>query len=152
MPKQQTGSTNDGNTVRAFFRNAEKSAEITGVNLELINRFRVILESLNCGFQINLEKFDVYAKQTLELYLKEYPWYSMPVSVHKILCHGKDILTSCILPIGQLSKEAQEVRNKHNRQYRELFTRKTSRLDINTDLLHRLLITSDSFIARLRSS
>lgn len=101
--------------------------------------------------KINLEKFDVYAKQTLELYLKEYPWYSMPVSVLKILCHGKDILTSCILPIGQLSKEAQEVRNKHNRQYRELFTRKTSRLDINTDLLHRLLITSDPFIASLRA-
>lgn len=37
MPKQQTGNTNDGNTARKLFRNAEKSAEITGVNLDLIN-------------------------------------------------------------------------------------------------------------------
>lgn len=30
MPKQQTGNTNDGNSARKFFRNSEKSAEITG--------------------------------------------------------------------------------------------------------------------------
>ncbi|KAF2895101.1 hypothetical protein ILUMI_11072 [Ignelater luminosus] len=28
MPKQQSGNTNDGNTARKFFRNAEKSAEV----------------------------------------------------------------------------------------------------------------------------
>ncbi|KAF2903874.1 hypothetical protein ILUMI_02292 [Ignelater luminosus] len=53
---------------------------------------------------------------------------------------------------GQLSEEAQEARNKNNRKYKELFTRKTSRIETNTDLLHRLLlITSDHFIASLRA-
>lgn len=65
----------------------------------------------------------------------------MPVSVHKVLCHGRDIIAYWILLIGQLLEEAQEARNKHNRKYGEPFTRKTSRIDINTDLLHGLLIT-----------
>lgn len=152
MPKQQTGNTNDGNTARKFFRNAQKSAEITGFNLDLIKRFHVLLESLNCGLKIDSEKFGEYARETLELYLKEYFWYSMPVSVHKVLCHGKDIIASCILPIGQLSEEAQEARNKDCRKYRDLFTRKTSRIDTNTDLFNRLLISSDPYIASLRKA
>ncbi|GBL73784.1 hypothetical protein AVEN_230759-1 [Araneus ventricosus] len=75
----------------------------------------------------------------------------MPVSVHKILFHGKDIIDSCILPIGQLSEEAQEARNKNNRKFRELFTRKTSRIDTKKGLINILLLTSDPFIANLRS-
>lgn len=151
MPRQHTGNTNDGNTARKFFRNAEKSAEITGINVGLIKRFHVILECINSGFPINSDKFDEYAKATSDLYIEEYSWYPMPVSVHKILFHGKDIICSCILPIGQLSEEAQEARNKHNKKFRELFTRKTSRLDTNTDLINRLLITSDPYIASLRA-
>ncbi|GBN09182.1 hypothetical protein AVEN_186924-1 [Araneus ventricosus] len=42
-------------------------------------------------------------------------------------------------------------RNKHNRKFRELFTRKTSRIDTNKDLINRLLLTSDPNIANLRS-
>ncbi|KAJ8894143.1 hypothetical protein PR048_006753 [Dryococelus australis] len=73
--------------------------------------------------------------------------FRMPVSHHKILFHGRDIITSCILPICQYSEEAQESRNKHKRQYGALFTRKTSRTYTSTDLLHiLLLITSDPVI------
>lgn len=74
----------------------------------------------------------------------------MPSSVHKILFHSKLVIASCILPIGQLSEEAREARNKDSRRYREHFTRKTSRLDTNTDLIHRLLISSGPFLASLR--
>ena len=77
MPKQQTGNTNDGNTARKFFRNSEKSAEITGVSVELIKRFHVILECINSGLPVNIEKFGEYTKETRKLYFKEYPWYSM---------------------------------------------------------------------------
>ncbi|GBO08970.1 hypothetical protein AVEN_208280-1 [Araneus ventricosus] len=75
----------------------------------------------------------------------------MPVSVHKILFHGKDIIDSLIFPIGQLSEEAQEARNKHNMKFRELFTRKISGIYTNKDLINRLLLTSDPFIANLRA-
>ena len=123
MPTQKAGNTNDGNSARRFFRNAEKTAEITGVNLELIRRFHVILETISCGFSINANAFEKYADETRHLYLKEYGWFYMPSNVHKILCHGKLVIASCILPIGQLSEEAQEARNKDNRRYREYFAR-----------------------------
>lgn len=150
MPKQKTGNTNDGNTARRFFKEAEKTSDITGINVDLIKRFRVILICINSGYFINIDAFQNFTSETRELYLSLYPWYYMPVTVHKILFHGGAIISSCILPIGNFSEEAQEARNKESRQYRELFTRKTSRVDTNIDLLHRLLITSDPLIASLR--
>lgn len=74
----------------------------------------------------------------------------MPASVPKVLFHGRDNIASCILPNGQLSEEAQEARNKDTRRHREFFIRKTSRVNTNIDLLNRLLISSDPFIASLR--
>jgi len=141
---------NDGNTARKIFRHKEISSKITGVDIAIIKRFHVILEVLNSGFQINTDKLEQYAQITRELYVQHYSWYPMPVSVRKGLFHGKAILCSCILPIGQLSEDAQEAREKHHRKYRELFTRKMSRIHTNTDLLHRLLITSDPVIGSFR--
>ncbi|GBL93279.1 hypothetical protein AVEN_42709-1 [Araneus ventricosus] len=68
-------------------------------------------------------------------------------SMIKTFCSksGRDIIEAYILPIGSYSEEAQEARNKHNRQYRELFTRKSSRINTNTDLLHGLFIISDPY-------
>ncbi|KAJ8895609.1 hypothetical protein PR048_000945, partial [Dryococelus australis] len=40
MPKETTENINEGNTARKIFRNAEISAEIIEVNVELIKRFR----------------------------------------------------------------------------------------------------------------
>lgn len=76
----------------------------------------------------------------------------MPITVHKVLFHGCDLIREAILPIGQLSEEAQEARNKEIRRYRELFTRKTSRTDTNSDLIRRLLISSDPYISSLRKT
>lgn len=118
----------------------------------LIEHFHIILETIACGFAINSSAFEIFAQKTLNLYLSEYSWYKMPVTVHKILCHGKDIIETCILPIGQLSEEASEARNKDIRNYRENFTRKTSRVDTNRDLLYRLLVSSDPYICSLRTA
>jgi hypothetical protein len=48
----------------------------------------------------------------ISVFVKEYPWFYMPPSVHKVLVHGADIVSGAILPVGQLSEEAQESRNK----------------------------------------
>ncbi|GBM83988.1 hypothetical protein AVEN_110120-1 [Araneus ventricosus] len=149
MSKQQSGNTNDGNTARKLFRHPEKTTEITGVDFNLIKRLGIILECINCNMKINLDKFAEFTRVTRDIY---YSWYPMPVSLHKIFFHGRDMIEVCILPIGSYSEEAQETRNKHNRQYMELFTRKTSRINTNTDLLHRLLIISDPYIASLRAA
>ncbi|GBM24216.1 hypothetical protein AVEN_22556-1 [Araneus ventricosus] len=148
MPKQKSG-----NTARKFFRHPEKTAEITGVEFNLIKRLGIILECINCNMKINyLEKSAEITRVTQDICIRNYSWYPMPISLHKILFNGRGIIEACILSIESYCEEAQEARNKHNRQYRELFTRKSSRINTNTGLLHRLLIIFDRYIASLRAA
>lgn len=144
------GTTNDGNTARRFFRNYEDSARITGIDKELIRRFGVILQALASGFKIDVAAFDAYCQETAKLYLQKYSWFYMPISVHKILFLGSAIISNAILPIGQLSEEAQEARNKDLKNFRRSHTRKYSRQATNEDLLHLLLVSSDPYITTLR--
>lgn len=88
--------------------------------------------------------------KTAHLMVDLYGWYPMPPSVHKILVHGAKVISSFLVPIGQLTEEALECRNKDIRRYREDHTRKFSRVASNTDLLNRLLETSDPLISLIR--
>lgn len=45
-PKPGYGNSNDGNTARRFFENADVSSSITGVDVEIIKRFRTILADI----------------------------------------------------------------------------------------------------------
>ena len=54
-------------------------------------------------------------------------WYNMLNIVHKVLMHDKDIIATALLPIGQLSKDAQEALTKIIRYNKEHHTRKCSR-------------------------
>ncbi len=58
-----SGSSNDDNTGRRFFKNYEKVAEITGFDVILLKRFGVFLNVLNWGESIDLdpEKLQKYA-------------------------------------------------------------------------------------------
>lgn len=150
-PKPGFGSTNDGNTARRFFTNAEKSADITGLDKNIISRFGIILQALSSGHEINIDEFEKYIRETKEIYLRLYPWYYMPVAVHKLLMHSVAIIDSSVLPIGQLSEETQEARNKDCRRFRESHTRKISRIITNRDLLTMLLVTSDPIINSFRT-
>jgi len=62
----------------------------------------------------------------------------MPASVHKILLHGSEIISTALLPIWQLFEEAQEARNKDLKKFRESFARKFSREETDKDLMRRL--------------
>ena len=74
----------------------------------------------------------------------------MPSSVHKILIHGKDIIEHfAVLPIGQLSEEAQESRNKDYKRFRLHHSRKCSRYATNEDVFKRLMCTSDPYISSI---
>lgn len=74
----------------------------------------------------------------------------MPQSSHRLLIHGASVLRSFNLPIGILSEEAQEAKNKDFKKFRESFTRKTSRIKTNEDLMRRLLCSSDPLTSSLR--
>ena len=71
----------------------------------------------------------------------------MPVSVHILLIHGAKILASSALPIGMMSEEAQEARNKDNKVFRMRHARKTSRVDTMSDVFHRLMVTGDIIVS-----
>lgn len=149
--KQGHGSTNDGNTARRFFANPNVTAEITGVSEDLIRRFATILEAISSGYHIDTVKFHEYAQVTMRLYLELYGWYYMPSSVHKVLMHGAAIIESFgLIPIGQLSEEAAEARNKDFRRYRQHHSRKCSRKTTNEDILNNLLTSSDPLISAKR--
>lgn len=151
QPRQVSGNTNDGNTARRFFYNASCSAEITGVDMNLIKRLYIILQALSSGVMINAEKFGSYAMETARIYVSNYAWYYMPSSVHKILIHGENIIKHfAVLPIGQLSEDAQESRNKEYKKFRLHHARKCSRSATNEDVFHTLLYTSDPYITSIR--
>jgi hypothetical protein len=60
------------------------------------------------------------------------------------------MINFALLPIGQLSEEAQEARNKDLKQFREHHSTKTSRISTHEDLLNQFLISSDPLISSLR--
>jgi hypothetical protein len=66
--------------------------------------------------------------------------------MHKILIHGAIVIENALLPIGQLSEETAEARNKYFRLYRQNFARKFSRVPCNLDIINRLLLSSDPVI------
>nr|XP_034184029.1 uncharacterized protein LOC117606105 [Osmia lignaria] len=151
-PKPGFGNSNDGNTSRRFFANHELSAEITGIDVTLIYQFKIILQVISSNQKINIEKFEAYAMDTAKLYIRLYPWHPMTPTTHKILIHGPVIIENAMLPIGQLSEEAAEARNKHFRIYRENYSRKFSREACNEDVINRLLLTSDPYLTSIRKT
>lgn len=147
IPKPGFGTTNDGNTARRFFANPKLSSEITGINEDLIHKFGVILKTINSGLDINVNNFRKYCLDTAQKYVELYNWYYMPTSVHKILFHGASVINNAILPIGELSEEAQEAKNKDVKKFRTHFTRKSSREHTNEDLFCRLILSSDPYLS-----
>lgn len=59
----------------------------------------------------------------------------MPTSVHKILIHGADVIKSSVLPIGQMSEDAQECTNKYIKKFHEDFA-KCSRAKTMEDMFY----------------
>lgn len=150
VPKSGFGNTNDGNTSRRFFADPQKASEITGVDFGFIYRLKIILEVISSGHKVNLQKFTDYCLETAKLYISLYPWHPMTPTMHKILIHGATVIEKALLPIGLLSEEAAEARNKHFRMYRYNFARKFSREQCNFDVLNRLLLSSDPLVTSLR--
>lgn len=150
QPKPGYGSSNDGNTARRFFENAEITSKITHIDINIIKKFSVILEVISSYYNINTKLFTNYCLETARLLVKTFPWYYITPTVHLILIHGPDVIKNGIVPVGQLSEEAAESRNKDIKQYRERFTRKISRIKTNEDLFKRLLLSSDPMITGIR--
>lgn len=150
VPKAGFGNSNDGNTSRRFFKDHELSATILGIDSVLVYRLKVILEAISSGHKIDTEKFGSFCWDTAKLYVELYPWHPMTPTLHKILMHGSIVIEKALLPIGMMSEEAAEARNKHFRSYRQDYARKFSREACNRDIINRLLLSSDPVITGMR--
>lgn len=150
FPKSGFGNTNDGNTSRRFFEDPELAAEITGLDVTFISKIKTIIQCITSGYKIDIKKFEKFTRETAELYVQLYNRHPMTPTMHKILIHGPMIIEHALVPIGLLSEEAAEARNKHIRLFRQDFGRKFSRKECMTDVLNRLLLTSDPLFAARR--
>jgi hypothetical protein len=83
------GTSNDGNTARRFFKNYRESARINCVNEDLIQRFYVILQSISSGFELNIEEFNKYAKDTAKSFVKEFNMFHV-----RALYYTKTLITN----------------------------------------------------------
>lgn len=146
MPKANFGNTNDGNTSRRFFEDPKVASDITGISYELIYRLSHFRDYLKWP-QNRPRKIRSLRKSTAELYVSLYGRHPMTPTMHKILVHGAVIIKNALLPIGQLTEEAAEARNKHFRSYRLDFARKFSRESCNRDIFNRLLLSSDPLMS-----
>jgi len=149
-PKAGCGTSNDGNTARCFFEKYQKSAQITGIDQDIIHGFYIILQAISCGYDINVDNFRKYAVELARKIVKSFDWYYMPTLVHKLLLHSPEIILHAVLPIGQMSEDAQEACNKFFRIYRLQFARKNYRQKTMEDVFKRFLVSSDPYISSCR--
>ncbi|KAF2880792.1 hypothetical protein ILUMI_25380 [Ignelater luminosus] len=75
MPKAGFGNSNSGNTSTRFFSDPKTAAKITGIDLTLIQKLKIILEALSSGHKIDEIKFTEFAKETARLYTNLYGWH-----------------------------------------------------------------------------
>ena len=122
------------------------------MNTDFLKRLHITLCTISSNYDIDHEKLKEFNQETLELYVREYPWYYMPQGVHKMLMHSHQVVSVKCVPLGSLSEEPQEASNKIFKKSRESFTRKTSRENTNKDLMTRLLCLSDPSISNIRRS
>jgi hypothetical protein len=145
-------NTTTGNVARIASENAEITAEIYNVPVQLVKNLKLIWGTMASGFAIDLKKFDEQCKETETIYHQSVGWYNIPPTIHKVLRHGKDLIENCALPIGLTSEEASEANNKVLRHVRLYHARKTSWLDHLSDLFHRMTDISDPVILAISST
>lgn len=143
------GNSNTGNAARQAFSSPELFSEATGVDETLIRRIRTILITISCFKKIDKSKFSNFCLETAKLFIQLYPWYNMPASLHRILIHGADIIESFDVPIGFLSEEGAEARNKLFRNDRLNHARKDSRIHNIEDVINRANESSDPYISEI---
>lgn len=149
--KVNSGTTNDGNTASSLLgdKNRKKFAQILEIEEWLVDDLHNVLVAISCDLYIDSAKFGNYCKKIAEKYVATYEWLPMAGTIHNILIHGKDIIENSALPIGMLSEQAAESRNKFWRSDREN-TRKVDRKKTMQDLFSRALESSDPVLVDIR--
>ncbi|KAJ8685339.1 hypothetical protein QAD02_021132 [Eretmocerus hayati] len=123
-PKQGFENTNSGNTARIFFDHVDVVAELTGVNENFLRGLRITLGVINCGLDVNVDAFRSCNLETAREYVRLYPFYKMPSTMHLILMHGHDLVKRMHPAVGLCSEEPIESSHKVLKSLREHRARK----------------------------
>ncbi|KAJ8676951.1 hypothetical protein QAD02_012738 [Eretmocerus hayati] len=111
-PKRGFGNTNSGNTSRKFFKNTDIVADITGFSVCLLVRIATILGVISCGEAVNIGAFRRYCIDTAREFVRLYPWYYIPTTLHLLLIHGCLFLRKFDPALGLYSEEPLESSHK----------------------------------------
>lgn len=141
------GSSNTGNVARKAFQNPKIFSKITGINMNLVEKFQLILFLFNTEEVVDCVSFKSLCRETSNLLTQLYPWKNWSPTVHKLLCHGPQIMERLVLPVGVFSEQAAETQNKFYRYFREHRARKIDRISTITDIYHRCWDMSDPITA-----
>ena len=104
-----------------------------------------ILRVFNSGRRIDTEELTVVCRKLYLLILNTFPWANITPTLHKVLAHAPDIISTFNNGLGleQLSEEGLEASNKLIRRYRERLSRKFSFEDSIKYVFTRMLCQSD---------
>lgn len=155
IPLPGGGTSNTGNTARKFFREFAISSQITGIPEFLIERYHTIITALATTQLLDPIELRQYTTETANHLRSIYPSKNLTPTVHKILYHSADIVAyfnQYNIPIGLLSEEALESRNKDIRNNRYKFSRKTGRVQTLIDMFNRLMYSTDPLFDSFRVS
>jgi hypothetical protein len=148
MPRDGgAGTSNTGNVARRLFENPVKLAENLELDVQMIKDFKTIMIALNCHEEIDPEKFQVVCDRICNTYRSVYPWARMTSAIHKVLYHAANIMRVAPLPLGVLSEEGGESKNKDYRNDRLHHARKIGRIENLSDIFHRSFEMSDPLIS-----
>ena len=123
VPEVGGGNSNTGNVGRRFFNNAEISAEILHISVDIIRKVKELLDMVcSCSTIHEPMEFQLKAVKVWQLYNSQLLQYQkMCPTFHRLVCHGhlylqyaKDIG----IPLGKLIESALEARNIDNKQVR----------------------------------
>lgn len=142
-----SGNSNTGNVARRAFSDPQLLSTILNIDCTLLTRLYMILIAISCEYTLDPEKFKSYCHDTFKIYLQHYDWFPTPSSFHRLLIHGAEIAAKSPFPLGMMSEEAAEARNKFYRNDRQHHARKTSREDNLRDVFTRQLVSSDPIIS-----
>ena len=126
-----SGNSNNCNTARKFFRGYQMSAEILGVDEELMKRFYKTLCIPSSNEEVDPKKLHHYNLETARQYTILYNWYHMPQAVHMMLAHSHQVVHIKVISVGSLSEKPQKSFNKvfkHNREHHQEVLQATDKL------------------------
>ena len=92
--KPGSGTTTTGMTAKKAFKKPKVLAKIVHIPYVLIKKWKILMDSLNSGWEVDPEKYDAAAKEWLDLFHgdKSVKWSILNATIHLFLIHGK----SCI--------------------------------------------------------